>query len=123
MAGVSARVDAESDGVHLVMRVQFTNVLLNLAHGDNGAFPDVNGAVIPRRVVPRSVKINLCTTLDRIFERTLVVCEMIPLAPIGEVDGTTCLTYKSATRQVLFLMEATSEQRVFLHFYMLRCLY
>ena len=97
------------------MGVQFTNVLLNLTHGDNGAFPDVNGAVIPGRVVPRSVKIELHSTLDRILERTFVVCEIIPLAPTGEVDGATCLTYKSA--KSVFLMEATSKQGVFLHFY------
>ena len=97
------------------MGVQFTNVLLNLTHGDNGAFPDVNGAVIPGRVIPRSVKIEFHSTLDRILERTFVVCEIIPLAATGEVDGTTCLTYKSA--KSVFLMEATSKQGVFLHFY------
>lgn len=96
---VPARVDAESNGVHLVMRVQLTNILLNLTHGDNGAFPDVNGAVVSDRVIPRSVKIELHPTLDRILERTSVVCEIIPLAPSGEVDGTVCLTYKSVKRQ------------------------
>ena len=82
------------------MRVQFTNILLNLTHGYNGAFPDVNGAVIPGRVVPRSVKIELHSTLHRILERAFVVCEIIPLAPIGEIDGTTCLTYKSVKNVV-----------------------
>ena len=70
------------------MRVQLANILLNLAHGDNSAFPDVNGAVVSGRVVPRSVKIELYPTLDRILKRTFVVCEIIPLAPSGEVDGT-----------------------------------
>ena len=97
------------------MRVQFTNVLLNLAHGDNGAFPDVNGVVIPGRVVPRSIKIKLHSTLDRILERAFVICEIIPLASIGEVDGTTCLTYKSA-KSVVF---NGSQKRVFVHFYYL----
>ena len=78
------------------MGVQFTDVLFNLAHGDNGTFPDVNGAVVSGRVVPRSVKIELNPTLDRILERSFVVCEIIPLASSGEVDGTVFLTYKSA---------------------------
>lgn len=117
VAAVAARVHAEGDGVHLVVSVQLTDILLNLAHGDNGPFPDVNGAVVSGRVVPRSVKIELHPTLDRILQRTFVVCEIIPLASSGEVHSTVCLTCKS--EMSIVFIAVTSKERLFLHFYIL----
>ena len=92
VAAITARVDAEGDGVHLAVRVQFTNVLLQLSLRDDGTFSNVNGAVVPTRVVPRSVKIELDPSLDRFLQWFFVICVPVPLASRGKVHCTVCLT-------------------------------
>ena len=92
VAAVPARIDAEGDGINLAVTVQLTNVLLHPTLGYDGAFPDVNCAVVSTGVIPRGVEIQLHPSRDRRFERILVICETVPLTSSGEIDGAICLT-------------------------------
>lgn len=103
VAAVTAWVDTECDGVHLAVSVKLTDVLLQLTLGYNGAFPDVNGTVVSIGVVPRSIKVELYPSLDRILKRAFVICETVPLASRREVYGTLCLSWYTKITRVSFV--------------------
>ena len=104
IAVVPARVNAEGDRVHFALGIQLSNVLLQLSLGDNRTFPDVNGAVVSVRIIPRGVEIELHPSLDGSFKRQLVIREAVPLASRGEVHGSLCLTCKKMSEVFCFSM-------------------
>ena len=66
---VPTRVDNEGDRVHLALGMQLSNVLLQLPLGNDRAFSDVNGTVIPVRVVPGSIEVKFNPSLHGSFKR------------------------------------------------------
>ena len=69
IATVPTRVDTEGDGVHLALGMQLSNVLFQLPLGNNRAFSDVNGTVIPVGVVPGSIEVKFNPSIHGGFKR------------------------------------------------------
>lgn len=100
IAAVSSWVDAEGDGVHLALRIQLSNVLLQLPFGKDRTFSDVNGAVIVAGVIPGGIEVYLHTSLDSCSKRHLFISEAVPLASSWEVHGSALLTYSKMINKI-----------------------